>query len=127
MASNLHAMSDDDRDFLRKNRGIIIDNLEVDSVLPIMQVWDENTREDIRSKRTRRAKIEKLLDMLPRRGAEAFEDFISAIYKVQKWLAEHLAEKKGVDLKDLLPGLFIYLFIYTNTFIQILFSFKQTM
>ncbi len=103
-----HSMSQEHREFLRKNREYLKKNLNVEYVWPHMtDVLEKNDEDMIRAEPTRNAKILKLLDLLPLRGASAFNAFIIATYKTQKWLGKELAEKAGINLNAILPSMLI--------------------
>ena len=105
-SSSQHLMCEEDREFLRKNRLFLRDNLEVDDVWPYMtDCLDENCEEKIKAEPTRQKKVLQLLELLPRRGPRAFNSFLVATYKAQEWLAEQLAQKRGVDLNLIHKGL----------------------
>ena len=70
------------RYLLIKFRQEIVDDLLVDDVLVFLQskfVLDSEDAEVIRGEATSRRQAEKLLDILPQKGYEAFEHFFSAL------------------------------------------------
>lgn len=70
------------RYLLIKFRQEIVDDLLVDDVLVFLQskfIFDSEDAEVIRGEATSRRQAEKLLDILPQKGYEAFEHFFSAL------------------------------------------------
>ncbi|XP_046843866.1 uncharacterized protein LOC124437949 [Xenia sp. Carnegie-2017] len=99
------AMSEAHREFLRKNREYIKRNLEVDAVWPQMtDVLDRNCEDKIRAESTPEARTLELLNLLHRRGDEAFISFIRATLKVQRWVGEHLADLAGLNVNHILQN-----------------------
>ncbi|XP_046844657.1 uncharacterized protein LOC124438532 [Xenia sp. Carnegie-2017] len=99
------AMSEAHREFLRKNREYIKRNLEVDAVWPQMtDVLDRNCEDKIRAESTPEARTLELLNLLHRRGDEAFISFIRATLKVQRWVGEYLADLAGLNVNHILPS-----------------------
>ena len=110
MASSQYSMSNDQKEFLRKKREYLKDNLAVDNVWPNMtHVLNKNDEDLIRAEPTRQRKVVKLLDLLPLRGSEAFHAFLKATYKAQKWLGESLAKEAKVNLDQIRPCMSIRL------------------
>lgn len=70
------------RHLLIKFRQEIVEDLLVDDVLVFLRskfVLDSGDAEVIREEKTSRRQAEKLLDILPQRGYEAFEHFFAAL------------------------------------------------
>lgn len=70
------------RDLLRKNRISLVQDLEATQLLSYLyqeDILSENDRDSIKAEKTRGAKSEKLLDILPRRGKRAFDVFCQAL------------------------------------------------
>ncbi|KAM7437399.1 hypothetical protein ABFA07_012956 [Porites harrisoni] len=70
------------RDLLRKNRISLVQDLEATQLLSYLyqeDILSENDRDSIKAEKTRGAKAEKLLDILPRRGKRAFDVFCQAL------------------------------------------------
>ena len=70
------------RDLLRKNRISLVQDLEATQLLSYLyqeDILSENDRDSIKAEKTRGAKAEKLLDILPRRGKKAFDVFCQAL------------------------------------------------
>lgn len=70
------------RDLLRKNRISLVQDLEASQLLSYLyqeDILSENDRDSIKAEKTRGAKAEKLLDILPRRGKKAFDVFCQAL------------------------------------------------
>ncbi|KAK3730113.1 hypothetical protein QZH41_013737 [Actinostola sp. cb2023] len=83
-------MNKEHKTLLRKNRVALVEDLEPRPVLNSLYqegILSENDLELLRSLATRREKVEKILDTLPRRGPSAFEAF----YKALLYNQEHLA------------------------------------
>ncbi|XP_028394607.1 uncharacterized protein LOC114518814 [Dendronephthya gigantea] len=100
-----HVMTDSHRNFLRKQREFLKENLMVDDVLLLMSdIFQPNDEETIKAETTSQARTLKLLSLLPLRGGEAFTAFIVATYKTQEWLGKELARKAGIDLNTILSA-----------------------
>ena len=70
------------RELLRKNRLALVQDLEATQLLNYLfqeKCFSENDLDSIRVEPTPRAKAEKLLDTLPRRGPKAFDVFCRAL------------------------------------------------
>ena len=93
---------------MRKKREYLKQNLHVDHVLSKMTgILSKDDDDSIRAETTRHARVQKLLDLLPFRGAEAFDRFIIAVYEGQRWLGKDLAREAGVDLDSILPCTYV--------------------
>ena len=85
-------------DLLVSNRVAIVEDLLVDDVLIHLQskfVFDDNDVELIRSERTSKRQAEKLLDLLVKKGDQAFGHFLSALKDPYPYLAELLQGQDG--------------------------------
>ena len=84
------------RDILRRHWSTLRRDLEPLKLLPylvnVLVVTDE---QDVKIKTTREDRIDKLLEILPRRGPEAFDDFVKALQEVQPFLAVPLVQESG--------------------------------
>jgi len=70
------------RELLRKNRLALVQDLEAARLLNYLfqeNCFSESDLESIKVQPTPRAKAEKLLDILPRRGPQAFDVFCRAL------------------------------------------------
>ena len=70
------------RELLRKNRLALVQDLEAAQLLNYLfqeNCLSENDIDSIRAQTTPRAKAEKLLDILPRRGPQSFDVFCRAL------------------------------------------------
>ena len=96
-SSSQHLMCEEDREFLRKNRVFLRDNLEVDDVWPYMtDCLDENCEEKIKAEPTRQKKVLQLLELLPRRGPRAFNSFLVAYIQSSRMACRAIStEKRG--------------------------------
>ena len=80
------------RQILREQYELLIENLQVDYVLPNMSdIFTNYDEQDIKSKPTEKKRAEELIDTLPRKGGKAFPRFVEVLSVVQPWLANHLA------------------------------------
>ena len=61
----------------------------------LVNVLDVTDEQEVKVKATREDRIDKLLDLLPRRGPTAFDDFVKALQKVQPFLATPLLQESG--------------------------------
>ena len=63
----------------------------------------------MKAKKTRSEQAEELLDMLPRKGDDAFQNFITALYNSsQRFLAEPLIRASGMDESSFLKGKVVF-------------------
>ena len=71
----------------------IRDNLEPNNILPkLVLVLGENDEEQIKAQSTRQERCDKLLEILPTKGKEAFNVFVNALVKESSHLASELTE-----------------------------------
>ena len=63
----------------------------------LVNVLDVTDEQEVKVKATREDRIDKLLEILPRRGPEAFDDFVKALHvqEVQPFLAVPLAQESS--------------------------------
>ena len=101
-------MTEAHRELLTSNRVAIVEDLLVDDVLAQLFsnfVFDDNDKELIRSEATSKRQAEKLLDLLVKKGDEAFGHFLSALKDSYPHLAELLqVDDKGLPGKSRLPS-----------------------
>ena len=91
-------MNDRHRDILRRNWSTLRRDLEPMKLLPyLVNVLDVTDEHEVKVKATREDRIDKLLEILPRRGPEAFDDFVKALHaqEVQPFLAVPLAQESS--------------------------------
>ena len=89
-------MNDRHRDILRRHWSALRRDLELMKLLPyLVNVLDVTDEQDVKIKVTREDRIDKLLEILPRRGPEAFHDFVKALQEVQPFLAVPLVQESG--------------------------------
>ena len=85
------------RDILDACRISLRKDLEHKKLLPHLvskKILDITDEQEIKGKDTREESCDVLLEMLPRRGPNAFHKFVEALRKVQPHLAD-LLEKEG--------------------------------
>lgn len=92
---------------LIKHRVEIVDDLLVDDVLPFLRskfVLDNEDVDLIRAEQTSRRKAEKLIDILPSKGFEAFTVFFDSLVDkyphLAKILLEGVSEDKHAEIFD---------------------------
>ena len=61
----------------------------------LVNVLDVTDEQEVKVKATREDMIDKLLEILPRRGPKAFDDFVKALQEVQPFLAAPLVQESG--------------------------------
>lgn len=83
-----------------------MDNLEPSKLLNSLDVLDDDDRDKLKSVQIRKEQAEELLDILSRRGPEAFQNFVAALYKSQEFLAKRLIQEQdsGIDVSTLVRG-----------------------
>ena len=98
-------MEEEHRKILRKHRQVLVRDLEPLKLLNRLDVLGDDDRELVKAKKTRSEQAEELLDMLPRKGEDAFQNFITALCNgSQKFLAKPLIRASGMDESSLLKG-----------------------
>lgn len=98
-------MEEEHRNILRKHREVLVRDLEPLKLLNRLEVLGDDDRELVKAKKTRSEQAEELLDMLPRKGEDAFQNFITALCNgSQKFLAKPLIRASGMDESSLLKG-----------------------
>ncbi|XP_078342187.1 uncharacterized protein LOC144627991 isoform X5 [Oculina patagonica] len=100
-------MEQEHREILRNRRIPIAEDLEPLKLLNRLDVIDDDDREEIKTKETRREQAYALLDMIIRKGPNAFKNFVSALYelKSQKHLADLLIQDSGIQIASIPKGL----------------------
>ena len=93
-------MEEERRNILKRHRTAITNDLEVKKVLNKLTVLGEEDRDEIKAEKTRTEQARALLDMLPRKGSNAFTDFVSALYEIkgQEHLADLLRKDSGIEI-----------------------------
>ena len=98
-------MDDKHRKILRRNWSTLRNELEPRKLLPyLVNVLDTRDEEVIREGATRRDASDMLLDILPRSGPKAFEDFVKALQEVQPYLASLLVQQSGKNISRYKAG-----------------------
>ena len=84
-------MEDKHRTILRHHRPNMRKDLEPNNILPDLgKVLTEKDEEDIKAKLTRLERCDKLLEILPRKGRDTFQEFVKALEKEAPHLALEL-------------------------------------
>lgn len=93
-------MDDEHRQILRLNWAKIRQDLDPNKLLPsLVNVLDEEDVEQIKGEEGRSARCDKLIDMLQRRGQEAFDTLVKALESTnQAYLALDLTKQSGKNL-----------------------------
>ena len=95
-------MNDRHRDILRRHWSTLRRDLEPMKLLPyLVNVLDVTDEQEVKVKATREDRIDKLLEILLRRGPAAFDDFVKALQEVQPFLAAPLVQESGMIMKQL--------------------------
>lgn len=63
----------------------------------LVNVLDVTDEQEVKIKATREDSIDKLLEILPRRGPKAFDDFVKALQEVQPFLAAPLVQESEME------------------------------
>ena len=61
----------------------------------MVNILDVTDEQEIKQRATREESCDKLLEMLPRRGPDAFIEFVRALKEVQPFLAVPLIQETG--------------------------------
>lgn len=91
-------MEDIHRDILRKRRDALLRDIEPLKLLNSLDVLDDDDREEVKMQKTRTERAETLLDMLTRKGPDAFQNFVAALSRSQRFLADVLIQDSGIDV-----------------------------
>ncbi|XP_061163366.1 caspase-6-like [Saccostrea echinata] len=88
-------MDDKDRRTLQVNRTYLVKNIanpdDIAEELFSNEIFTEGMKDEIEVEKLREKKVRKLLDILPRRGPEAFKIFLNVLVDTQnKHVAEHI-------------------------------------
>lgn len=91
-------MDDKHREILRRQQLNLRRDLEVMKLLPKLHlVLDTDDEEEVKAEATRRKKVDKLLNILPRKGSEAFHVFVKGLQEIQPFLAAPLLRYSGIS------------------------------
>ena len=91
-------MDEKHRKILRHHRPFLMRDLEAKKILPCLaDILGEADDQEIMQQNTREESSDKLLEILARRGPEAFSEFLKALQKVQPHLAEPLIKEAGTS------------------------------
>ena len=127
-------MEERHRKLLKANRINLARDLDIDgatSHLYANDILSENDRDSIQGITGQKPKSEKLLDILPRRGPEAFDRFVQFLDKEQPFLAVLLKPSSSEGRVMLMVFLFLmtccetsqfhFLSLYVNHILQVMF------
>lgn len=90
-------MDDKHRDILRRHWSSLRRDLEPVKLLPyLVNVLDPEDEQEVKAKATRGKMIDELLEILPRKGPTAFDNFVKALQEVQPFLAVYLLQEAGI-------------------------------
>ena len=68
----------------------------------LVNLLDVTDEQEVKVKTTREDRIDKLLEILPRRGPKAFDDFVKAVLEVQPFFAAPLVLESSICTKTIL-------------------------
>lgn len=89
-------MNERHRDILRRHWSALRRDLEPVKLLPyLVNVLDVTDEQEVKVKATREDRTDKLLEILPRRGPAAFDEFVTALQEIQPFLATPLVKEAG--------------------------------
>ena len=89
-------MNDKHRDILRRHWSSLRKDLEPTRLLPyLVNILDVTDEQEVKVKATREDSVDQLLEILPRRGPKAFDEFVKALQEVQPFLASPLIQEAG--------------------------------
>ena len=91
-------MDEKHREILRRQRPNLRRDLEVMKLLPkLFSVLDPEDEEEVKAEPTRRKKVDKLLNILPKKGPKAFDVFVKGLQEIQPFLAAPLLRYSGIQ------------------------------
>ena len=94
---DLGEMDDKHREILRRQRPNLRRDLEVMKLLPkLHSVLDTDDEEEVKTEAARRKQVDKLLNILPKKGPEAFHVFVKGLQEIQPFLAAPLLRYSGI-------------------------------
>ena len=95
---NLGEMDDKHRKILRRQRSNLLRDLQVMKLLPrLHSVLDTDDEEEVKAEPTRGEKVDKLLNILPKKGPKAFDVFVKGLQEIQPFLAAPLLRYSGIQ------------------------------
>ena len=95
--ANLDEMDDKHREILRRQRPNLRRDLEVKKMLPkLFSVLNLDDEEEVTAEATRRKMVDKLLNILPKKGPKAFDVFVKGLQEIQPFLAAPLLQYSGI-------------------------------
>ena len=98
-------MDEKHRKILQRNWSTLRNELQPRRLFPYLEnVLDLEDKEAIKEEATRRDASDMLLEILPRRGPKAFEDFVKALQEVQPYLAYPLVQQSGKNISRYKAG-----------------------
>ena len=84
------------RNILKHHRPYLLENMQPIKLLPYLtSILDESDRQEVRQEPTTEQQIDKLLDILSRKGPDAFGEFINALERKQMFIALYLKQETG--------------------------------
>ena len=95
-------MDDTHRASLRnKLRPTLRNDVEPRNLLQYLRdVFNETDEEEIKAEKTRTDQVDKMLEILTRRGPNAFDEFVSALFKTQPHLGCALIQETGKKINE---------------------------
>ena len=90
-------MDDTHRDILRNIlRPNLLRDVEPRKLLPYMgNVFDQRDEEEIKAQKTRTDEVEKMLEILTKKGPNAFDEFVEALSRTKSHLVLTLIQETG--------------------------------
>lgn len=89
------------REVLRRQRSNLRRDLEVMRLLPkLSEVLDSKDEDEVKAEATRRKMVDKLLNILPKKGPKAFDVFVKGLQEIQPFLAAPLLRDSGIELNE---------------------------
>ena len=90
-------MDDKHRDILRRKWSNLRRDLEVTNLLPyLVEVLSPEDEEEVKAEATRPKMVDKLLNVLPKKGPNAFDVFVKGLQEIQPFLAAPLLRYSGI-------------------------------
>lgn len=82
---------------MRRHWSSLRRDLEPVKLLPyLVNVLDPEDEQEVKAKAARGKMIDELLEILPRKGPTAFDNFVKALQEVQPFLAVYLLQEAGI-------------------------------
>ncbi|XP_068670870.1 polyamine-modulated factor 1-binding protein 1-like isoform X2 [Montipora foliosa] len=86
------------RNILKHHRPYLLENLQPIKLLPYLSsILDESDRQEVKQEPTTEQQVDKLLDIISRKGPDAFGEFMNALERKQMFIALYLKQETEME------------------------------